>query len=179
MGRQLRHWTKKVRQPYGAPTSGVRATDATTPGDDDFEAGPLQAWFTQLVKATQGVKQGEHPRVGARVAFFRGAWKRTLGYTQRTCGVHQEIDQAQSPKESSRCSQKERQKSRQESLGLENVENPVMGRTQRRRAAAPRSRQRRRRSQRGGKLFDVKKLLNKTGMEFHWPGYQYMDPAPI
>ena len=51
-----------------------------------------------------------------------------------------------------------------------------MGRTQRRRAA-PRSRQRRRRSQRGGKLFDVQKLFNKTGMEFHWPGYQYMGPG--
>ena len=52
-----------------------------------------------------------------------------------------------------------------------------MGRTQRRRAA-PRSRQRRRRrSQRGGKLFDVQKLLTKTGMELHWPGYQYMGPG--
>ena len=53
-----------------------------------------------------------------------------------------------------------------------------MGRTRRRRAAAvPRSRQRRRRSQRGGKLFDVQKWLNKTGIEFHWPGYQYMGPG--
>jgi len=49
-----------------------------------------------------------------------------------------------------------------------------MGRTQRRRAA-PRSR--RRRSQRGGKLFDVQKLLTKTGIEFHCPGYQYMGPG--
>ena len=52
VGRQLRRWTKKVRQPFGAPTSGVRATGATTLGDDDFQAGPVQAWFTQLVKAT-------------------------------------------------------------------------------------------------------------------------------
>ena len=44
-----------------------------------------------------------------------------------------------------------------------------MGRTQRRRP--------RRRSKRGGKLFDLQKLLNKTGMEFHWPGYQYMGPG--
>ena len=53
-----------------------------------------------------------------------------------------------------------------------------MGRTQGRRAA-PRSppRRRRRRSQRGGKLFDVQKLLTKTKMEFHWPGYQYMGPG--
>ena len=51
-----------------------------------------------------------------------------------------------------------------------------MGRTRRRRAA-PRSRPRRRRSQRGGKLFDVQNLLNKTGIEFHWPGYQYMGPG--
>ena len=60
VGRQLRHWTKKVRQPFGAPTSGT-PTGATTPGDDDFEAGPVQAWFTQLVKATQGIKQGTTP----------------------------------------------------------------------------------------------------------------------
>ena len=49
-----------------------------------------------------------------------------------------------------------------------------MGRTRRRRAAP---RPRRRRSQRGGKLFDVQHLLNKTGIEFHWPGYQYMGPG--
>ena len=58
VSRQLRHWTKKVRQPFGAPAGGVAAAGATTPGDDDFEAGPMQAWFTQLVKATQGIKQG-------------------------------------------------------------------------------------------------------------------------
>ena len=62
VSRQLRHWTKKVRQPFGAPAGGVSATGATTPGeDDDFEAGPMQAWFTQLVKATQGIKQGSTP----------------------------------------------------------------------------------------------------------------------
>ena len=65
VSRQLRHWTKKDRQPSGAPTGGVSATGATTPGDDDFEAGPMQAWFTQLVKATQGIKQGSTP-VGPR-----------------------------------------------------------------------------------------------------------------
>ena len=69
MGRQLRHWTKKVRQPFGAPTSGVRATGATTPGDDDFEAGPVQAWFTQLIKATQGIKQSLTPSARKRLKF--------------------------------------------------------------------------------------------------------------
>ena len=58
VGRQLRHWTKKVRQPFGAPAGGVSAARATTPGDDEFEAGPVQAWFTQLVKASQGIKPG-------------------------------------------------------------------------------------------------------------------------
>ena len=38
-----------------------------------------------------------------------------------------------------------------------------------------RYRQRRTR-QRGGKM-DVQKALAKTGMEFHWPGYQYMGPG--
>ena len=62
VGRQLRHWTKKVRQPFGAPAGGVSAAGATTPGDDDFEAGPVQAWLTQLVKASQGLKPGTSSR---------------------------------------------------------------------------------------------------------------------
>ena len=33
-----------------------------------------------------------------------------------------------------------------------------------------------RRRQRGGAL-DVQKWLGKTGIEFHWPGYQYMGPG--
>ena len=43
VGRQLRHWTKKVRQPFGAPVSGVRAmgAPATSPGEDDFDVGPV------------------------------------------------------------------------------------------------------------------------------------------
>ena len=44
VGRQLRHWTKKVRQPYGALVIGVRAigAPATSPGEDDFGAGPCK-----------------------------------------------------------------------------------------------------------------------------------------
>ena len=32
------------------------------------------------------------------------------------------------------------------------------------------------RRQRSGRL-DVQKALSKTGIEFHWPGYQYMGPG--
>ena len=39
----------------------------------------------------------------------------------------------------------------------------------------PKQRKKRRR-QRGGKL-DLQKMLQKTGIEFHWPGYQYMGPG--
>ena len=35
----------------------------------------------------------------------------------------------------------------------------------------------RKRRQRGGQGFDIQKLLGKTGIEFHWPGYQYMGPG--
>ena len=38
------------------------------------------------------------------------------------------------------------------------------------------TRPRRKRTQRGGR-FDLQKLMSKTGMEFHWPGYQYMGPG--
>ena len=31
-------------------------------------------------------------------------------------------------------------------------------------------------TKRGGS-FDIQKLLAKTGMEFHWPGYQFMGPG--
>ena len=125
----------------------------------------------QCQKETQVYAPGEQRRVGARVAIFRGRCPETLGHPVLSC-------QAQNQTESQRGGQKESLKSGQESIGVEIVENPVMGRTQRRRAA-PRSRprRRRRRSQRGGKLFDVQNLLNKTGIEFHWPGYQYMGPG--
>ena len=191
VGRQLRHWTKKVRQPFSAPA------------DDDFEVGPVQAWFTQLVKTVQCIKQGaspggrskpgRKPPVPPKPSFTPSA-KKKLKFTPQvsTEELAQELpfseDIAPKPwdtptlavkrkirKKARCCGQKERQKSGQESLGVENVENPVMGRTQRCRAASPRSRSRRRRSQRGDKLFDVQKLLNKTGMEFRWPGYQYME----
>ena len=63
VGRKLRHWTKKVGQPFGAPVSGVRATGApaTSPSEDDFDAGPVQAWLTQLVKTAQGIKRSASP----------------------------------------------------------------------------------------------------------------------
>ena len=40
----------------------------------------------------------------------------------------------------------------------------------------PRKRTRKRRQQRGYGL-DIQKWLSKTGIEFHWPGYQYMGPG--
>ena len=47
----------------------------------------------------------------------------------------------------------------------------VKQRTQRRKGQ-----KRRRQSQRGGKV-DIQNLLSKTGIEFHWPGYQYLGPG--
>ena len=40
----------------------------------------------------------------------------------------------------------------------------------------PRRSKRIKRKQRG-RGFDLQSLLNKTGIEFHWPGYQYMGPG--
>ena len=70
VGRQLRHWTKKVRQPLGALISGVGDTGSTaTPtGEDDFDAGPVQAWLTQMVKTAQGMKQSVSPGGPSRPA---------------------------------------------------------------------------------------------------------------
>ena len=64
VGRQLRHWTKKVRQPFGALVSGVRATGApaTSPGEDDFDAGPAQAWLTHWSRRPR--VYNKVPRVG-------------------------------------------------------------------------------------------------------------------
>ena len=45
--------------------------------------------------------------------------------------------------------------------------------TRTRKATRPRSHRKR---QRGGGL-DIQKWLSKTGIEFHWPGYQYMEPG--
>ena len=33
------------------------------------------------------------------------------------------------------------------------------------------------RIQQCGRGFNLQKLLSKTGIEFHWPGYQYMGPG--
>ena len=41
--------------------------------------------------------------------------------------------------------------------------------------ARPRSKPKKRRQR--GRGFDIQKLLGKTGIEFHWPGYQYMGPG--
>ena len=49
-----------------------------------------------------------------------------------------------------------------------------MARTTRRRRRRPRASRRRRMVGRG---LDVQKWLAKTGIEFHWPGYQYMGPG--
>ena len=40
----------------------------------------------------------------------------------------------------------------------------------------PASRRRRKRTQRGW-VVDIQKWLAKTGIEFHWPSYQYMGPG--
>ena len=66
VGRQLRHWTKKVRQPFGAPVSGVGGTGstATLTGEDDFDAGPVQACtgrkngFTERQRGSQTGEKG-------------------------------------------------------------------------------------------------------------------------
>ena len=50
-----------------------------------------------------------------------------------------------------------------------------MARTTRRRRASRRGRLRRRRMV--GRGVDVQKWLAKMGIEFHWPGYQYMGPG--
>ena len=43
-------------------------------------------------------------------------------------------------------------------------------------AAGNRTRRKTRKRQRGYGL-DIQKWLGKTGIEFHWPGYQYMGPG--
>ena len=41
----------------------------------------------------------------------------------------------------------------------------------------PRRKSTRRRQQQRGYGLDIQKWLSKTGIEFHWPGYQYMGPG--
>ena len=43
---------------------------------------PKPSFTPSAKKETQVHARGEQRRVGSRVAFFRGAWNRTLGYTQ-------------------------------------------------------------------------------------------------
>lgn len=46
----------------------------------------------------------------------------------------------------------------------------------RRKSTKPKNTRRKRKTQKGWG-FDLQKLLAKTGIEFHWPGYQYMGPG--
>ena len=39
-----------------------------SPGEDDFDSGPVQAWLTQLVKTAQGIKQNASPGGPSRPA---------------------------------------------------------------------------------------------------------------
>ena len=60
-----------------------------------------------------------------------------------------------------------------ELVGLE-VMGPSTRRRRRRRRKAP---PKRRTIPLCGGGFDLQKLLAKTGIEFHWPGYQFMGPG--
>ena len=51
-----------------------------------------------------------------------------------------------------------------------------MTRIKKKKKAPPRRSTRRRRRQRGYGI-DIQKWLGKTGIEFHWPGYQYIGPG--
>ena len=46
----------------------VACAPVTSPGEDDFDAGPVQAWLTQLVKTVQGIKQNASPGEPSRPA---------------------------------------------------------------------------------------------------------------
>ena len=52
----------------------------------------------------------------------------------------------------------------------------MSGRRKKQRRPRKRGGVRKKRPQHGGKL-DLQKMLAKTGIEFHWPGYQYMGPG--
>ena len=47
---------------------GGTGSTATPTGEDDCDAGPVQAWLTQLVKTTQGIKQSASPGGSSRPA---------------------------------------------------------------------------------------------------------------
>ena len=201
LGRQSRHWTKKERQPFGALVSGVRATGAPakSPGENDFDAGPVQAWLTQLLKTAQGIKQSASPggpsSPGRKPPVsLTPSVKKKLKFTPQvsTEELAQELpfseDIAPKPwdtptlavkrkiRKKAALSPKRKAKVWPRKPWSGKRGKPRDGMDPETACGAPIP-ARRRRSQREGKLFDVQKLLNKTGMEFHWPDYQYMGPG--
>ena len=52
-----------------------------------------------------------------------------------------------------------------------------MTRIKKRKKAPPPPRRSTRRRRQRGYGFNIQKWLGKTGIEFHWPGYQYMGPG--
>ena len=208
VGRQLRHWTKKVRQSFGAPVSGVGGTGPpeTLTGEDDFDAGPVQAWLTQLVKTAQGIERsastggpstpGRKPPVPPKPKITPSA-KKKLRFTLEvsTAELAKELpfseELSDKPWEGSALTSAVKRNLRKKeatvakkkgktiakkSLGLESgkhrdgTDSAIATTTRPIHPTATTFRTR-------GKLFDVQKLLAKTGMEFLWPGYQYMGPG--
>ena len=47
---------------------GGTGAPATPTGEDEFDAGPVQAWLTQLVKTARGIKQSASPGRPSRPA---------------------------------------------------------------------------------------------------------------
>ena len=210
VGRQLRHWTKKVRQSFGAPVSGVGGTGPpeTLTGEDDFDAGPVQAWLTQLVKTAQGIERsastggpstpGRKPPVPPKPNITPSA-KKKLRFTLEvsTAELAKELpfseELSDKPWEGSALTSAVKRNLRKKEATVAKkkgktiakksldwkVENTVMGRTQRSRRQRGRSTRRRQRSERGASYLTFKSYWPRRAWSFFGPVISIWDLGPI
>ena len=210
VGRQLRHWTKKVRQPFGAPVSGVGGTGApeTLTGEDDFDAGPMQAWLTQLVKTAQGIERststggpstpGRKPPVPPKPNITPSA-KKKLRFTPEvsTAELAKELpfseELSDKPwegyaltsavkrnlrKKEATVAKKKGKTIAKKALDWK-VENTVMGRTQRSRRQRGRSTRRRQCHNAGASYLTFKSYWPRRAWSFFGPVIGIWDLGPI
>ena len=201
LGPEVRRATRRVR------TMNLPAAGGAAGADDEFAQGPMETLKTLIKSSTPQPKATpkRKPKVPPKPTFSSSLptedWEQELALpipstskrkTTSTLGKGKSPLSVSRPpltvKKPSRFGQaaKEGKKLAKEVFKLKRQPGGVSGEKKSSGNSMARTTRRRRRraSRRGyrhrrmiGRGLDVQKWLNKTGIEFHWPGYQYMGPG--
>ncbi|CAH3166196.1 unnamed protein product [Porites evermanni] len=179
LGPEVRRATRRVRT-INLPAAG----GAAGAGDDaEFAQGPMETLKTLIKsstpqpKATPKATPKRNPKVPPKPTFSSPTSKSkgtpTLGKGKSPLSVSRPPLTVKKPSRFGQAA-KEGKKLAKEVFKLKRQPGWSETTRRRRRRVLRRGYRRRRMIGRG---LDIQKWLNKTGIEFHWPGYQYMGPG--